>query len=61
MTERILAEWLHQCSIEKVKVPKNYKPKTITGRDYMQDYTELGGLGIVVREYKKFKGGQSTK
>lgn len=60
MTDRILAEWRRQCNIEKVKVPKNYKPKIVTGRSYMQDYTELGGLGIVVREYKKFLGGHST-
>ena len=60
MTERIKAEWLRQCEIEKVKIPKKYEPKTATGRSYMQDYTELGGLGIVVREYKRFLGGHST-
>jgi hypothetical protein len=49
---RIFREWKNQAAANDIDVPETYIPLESCGKKFDQDYKELSGLGIAVREYK---------
>lgn len=52
---RILEEWKNQVAANDTVIPENYEPLHIVGTKYNQEYDEIQGLGVTVREFKRNK------
>lgn len=48
-------EWLNQVAANDVIVPENFTPLHTTGSRYDQEYEEITGFDVTVREYKHGK------